>query len=248
MFDASTTRPIDIPTRETFKFLASHLRRGATVLEVGCGDGEVAFELSRNGYHTIGLDSEADRIAKAKGRGVRAVVASWPEFESNPVDAIAFTRSLHHINPLDGAVEKARELIKPEGCLLVEDFAFGETDERTVRWFVKILRSEAGKSNVIPAEDQFVTKLLAAKNPMQAWHENHNRALHSIAALASTISKLFAIRETKSVPYLYRYLIPVLPETATAAAFVEHVLSEETRLGKEGSIVLMGRRIVATPK
>jgi SAM-dependent methyltransferase len=248
MLDASTDKPIDIPTRETLNFLSHHLDIAAAILEVGCGDGEVAFELSRKGYRVVGLDSDAERVAKAQKSGVSAVVASWPGFDSSPVDAIAFTRSLHHINPLDGAVEKARELIKPDGLLLIEDFAFGETDDRTVRWFLDILRSDQGKSHVIPVEGQFVADLLSAEDPMKAWHKNHNKALHSISALVSAISKRFVILETKSVPYLYRYLIPVLPETTTAAAFVEEVLNEEARLGEDGGILLMGRRIVATAK
>jgi hypothetical protein len=53
----------------------------------------------------------------------------------------------------------------------------------------------------------------------------------------------FNILKTQSVPYLYRYLIPVLPETRAAVAFVERVFNEEAQAGK-----FMGRRIVATPK
>jgi SAM-dependent methyltransferase len=248
MLDATPSKRIDIPTRETLDFLSNHLAIGSAILEVGCGDGEVALELSRKGYRVVGLDSEPQRVAKAQKSGVNAMVASWPEFDSSPVDAIAFTRSLHHINPLDGAVERARELIRPDGLLLIEDFAFGETDDRTVRWFHEILRSDQGTSHVIPVEGQFATKLLSAEEPMKAWHENHDQALHPISALVSAISKRFVIRETNSVPYLYRYLIPVLPETTTAAAFLEEVLHEEARLGEKGEILLMGRRIVATPK
>ncbi len=49
MPNGPTKKPIDIPTRETFNFLSSHLHPGATVLEIGCGDGEVASELTRKG-------------------------------------------------------------------------------------------------------------------------------------------------------------------------------------------------------
>jgi hypothetical protein len=48
-----------------------------------------------------GLDSDPEIVARAKRRGVPAVVGSWPNFASSVCfDAIAFTRSLHHINPL----------------------------------------------------------------------------------------------------------------------------------------------------
>jgi SAM-dependent methyltransferase len=241
-------KPIDIPTRETAAFILSHLSAESEVLEIGCGDGEVADELSSHGHRVTGLDPEHDRVAKAQQRGVRAVVASWPEFDGSPVDAIAFTRSLHHINPLDGAVEKARELIKPTGLLLIEDFAFDETDHATVRWFVEILRSDEGKSQVEPVEGQLVTDLLATQDPMLVWQESHDQDLHSIDAIADAVSKQFIIEETKSVPYLYRYLIPVLPETVNAATFIEQVFRDEAAAGKRKEITLMGRRIVAKPK
>ena len=248
MSDVFPGKPIDVATRETFAFISSHLPHGSEILEIGCGDGEVALELARHGYHVVGLDSEQDRVAKAQARGVNAIVASWPEFHRRPVDAIAFTRSLHHINPLGRAVDKARELLKPRGVLLIEDFAFGETDNRSVQTFLEILRSKKAQKLIMPVAGQLVTDLLAATDPMTVWHGSHDQALHSIAAIIEAVSKRFTIRETDSVPYLYRYLIPVLPETEAAAAFLEGAFNEEAHLGRERSIVFMGRRIVADPE
>src|SRR5438105_14440908 len=91
-------RPTDVPTRETLGFLISRLPFGAKVLEVGCGEGQVAYELLQRGYSVTGLDSDSEAIARAQAHGVRAVVASWPKFDSSvSFDAIAFTRSLHLI-------------------------------------------------------------------------------------------------------------------------------------------------------
>jgi SAM-dependent methyltransferase len=52
-------RPIDIPTRATADFLASHLPGGAELLEVGCGEGDVAAELARRGYRMTAIDADA---------------------------------------------------------------------------------------------------------------------------------------------------------------------------------------------
>jgi SAM-dependent methyltransferase len=247
MQDVLAEKPIDIPTRETTRFLLSYVPPGATILEVGCGDGEVAFELATKGYRVTGLDSELERIAKASLLGVNAKVAAWPKFNHELVDAIAFTRSLHHIDPLDKAVEKARELLKPGGLLLIEDFAFGETDERTVRWFLDILRSDQSKLHVVPVEEAFVTKLLSAEDPVKAWHDNHNPALHPIAAITAAVLEHFEILQSGSVPYLYRYLVPVLPETKAAATFVAQIFDEESCAAQD-EIMLMGRRVVARPR
>ena len=67
-----------------------------------------------------------------------------------------------------------------------------------------------------------------------------------MAAMTQAIAEEFIVRETCAVPYLYRYLVPVLPETPQATEFLEGVFEEEASLGGRGDIVLIGRRIVAS--
>ena len=56
-------RPIDVPTRETVEFLAAHVSHGASLLEVGCGRGEVARLLGDGGYRVVAIDAEPDAVA-----------------------------------------------------------------------------------------------------------------------------------------------------------------------------------------
>ena len=249
MPDLIANRPTDVPTRETLGFLISRLPVGANVLEVGCGEGQVACELVQRGYRVTGLDSDSERIARAQAHGVRAIVASWPKFESSVLfDGIAFTRSLHHINPLRQAIVRARELLNPNGFLLIEDFALDDVNEATVAWFVKVLRSAQGKALINPVPDQLTTVLLSATDIMQTWRDNRAPELHSFEAINEAIAEQqFVVLETQSAPYFYRYLIPVLPETSSAALFVNEVFQQETILGSRGEIVFLGRRIVASP-
>src|SRR5437660_5675005 len=247
MPDLTANRPTDVPTRETLEFLISRLPVGAKVLEVGCGEGQVACELLRRGYHVTGLDSDSEAIARAQARGVRAVVASWPKFDSSvSFDAIAFTRSLHHINPLRQAIVRARELLNPNGFLLIDDFALDEVNEATVAWFARVLRSTQGKALINPVAGQLVTELLSATDVMQTWRDNRALDLHPFTAMNEAIAAQFVVLETQSTPYFYRYLIPVLPETSEAASFVDEVFQRETILGNRGEIALLGRRIVAS--
>ncbi len=240
-------RTSDVPTRETVRFFASRIPLGAEILEIGCGEGQVAFELLSRGYRLTGLDSDPELIARAQKRGARAFVASWPEFDSAPVDVVAFTRSLHHISPLREALGRAQELIRSTGLLLIEDFAFGEANETTIAWFLEVLLSKQGLALINSVAGQLVTDLLTSKDPMAVWHRNHDQGLHSMTAMSRAVEERFITRETELVPYLYRYLVPVVAETPEAAAFVEEVLQEEARLGKQGDVVLIGRRIVASP-
>ena len=249
MPDFIANQPTDVPTRETLGFLISRLPVGANVLEVGCGDGQVACELLQRGYRVTGLDSDAEAVTSSQGRGVLAVVASWPKFDSSvSFDAIAFTRSLHHINPLGQAIVRARELLNPNGFLLIEDFALDDVNKATIAWFVKVLRSTQGKALINLVPDQLATLLLSATDAMQTWRDNRAPELHSFTAMNEAIAAQFVVLETQSAPYFYRYLIPVLPETSAAASFVDEVFHQEAILGNRGEIVFLGRRIVASPR
>jgi ubiquinone/menaquinone biosynthesis C-methylase UbiE len=248
MGEVAVMMPIDVPTRATVAFIASHLPSGQAVLEVGCGEGRVALELMNRGYQVIGVDSDQEVIARAQERGVSAVQASWPEFGSAPLDGVVFTRSLHHIAPLRRAIRNAREVLRPRGMLLVEDFAFDEADKSTISWFLEVLGSQTARAIITRVPGEFVTDLLGSQDPFAVWHQSHDHQLHTTAAMIQAIAEHFIIQETQQVPYLYRYLVPVLPETAQATAFVEEVVREEARLGECGAIVLVGRRIVGVAR
>lgn len=237
-------RPIDIPTRETADFLASHLQPGATLLEVGCGEGDVGIELGRRGLRVIAIDADSDAAARPRRGGLDARVATWPAFDHAQVDAIAFTRSLHHIHPLDAAVARARELLRPGGVLLVEDFAFNEVDDATIDWFVDLLRADAAQALLLPRPG-FVTRLLAAEAPRAEWRRHHGDFhLHDAAAMQSEIRARFASVQMECVPYVYRYLVPVLEESQRAAEFVEETRRAEARRAT-GPTGLIGRRFAA---
>src|SRR5205814_3055845 len=96
--------------------------------------------------------------------------------------------------------------------------------------------------------DQLVTELLSATNVMQTWRDSRAHDLHPFTVMNEAIATQFVVLETQSAPYLYRYLIPVLPETLAAASFVDEVFQQETILGNRGAIVFLGRRIVASPR
>jgi 2-polyprenyl-3-methyl-5-hydroxy-6-metoxy-1,4-benzoquinol methylase len=247
MLSVIANQPIDVPMRETLMFLTSRIPLGAEILEVGCGEGHVAGELLKHGYRVTALDSDPEVIARAQARGVPTMVASWPEFGgSASFDTIVFTRSLHHISPLREAIGRARELLKPMGSLLVEDFAFEDVDESTIGWFAKVVRATQAVALITPITDQLVTDLLSSTDVMDAWQRNRGHDLNSMAAMNEAIAERFVVDETWSVPYLYRYLIPVLAKTSKAAAFVNEVFEQEALLEQRSRGVLLGRRIVAS--
>jgi SAM-dependent methyltransferase len=239
-------QPIDIANRETVAFLAPHLPARGRVLEVGCGEGHIALLLRDLGHQVLGLDSDAETVARAQQHGAPVVHARWPEFTGAPVDAVAFTRSLHHIGPLQPAIERARQILVPRGALLVEDFAFDEADEATLVWFTDVLR--ANRARIDPAPGTLLATMLDVADPVARWREHHDRDVHGMQAMARALAEQFRVEETLSVPYLYRYLIPALPATSDAARFVEEVLQDEAARGESGAIALIGRRVVGSSR
>ena len=238
-------RPLDIATKITADFISFHAGPSASILEIGCGDGDLALELQEKGHRVIAIDSDGDAVARARGKSVNAFEGHWPDFASEQMDIVAFTRSLHHVHNLPGAIDAARARLRPDGLLLVEDFAFDRVDERTCVWFAGQLKSAPVQSLLNAPPDSFVAKVLSADNPQDAWHSDHDHDLHSIEAMAEAIESEFDYKSVVATPYLFRYLIPALPETPAAAEFLLAFAKNEDRMIKSREIAPIGRRVVA---
>lgn len=238
--------PTEVATLATVEFVTSNVPGAKTILEVGCGAGQVAAALAKRGFAVTGVESDPSSVAKALESGVNVVKGSWPDVSVGRVNAVVFTRSLHHISPLPAAIAKTREVLLPQGLVLVEDFAFDAANKNTIEWFLTVLESPRAQSLIAWSEDSFVTRLHNAKNPLVAWHADHDHNLHTISDMRRELNGWFNVRDTHHVPYLYRYLIPVLPATQEAWTLVKETYDEEWRLGKRKEMSLIGRRITAT--
>ncbi|HEX2094774.1 MAG TPA: class I SAM-dependent methyltransferase [Longimicrobiaceae bacterium] len=239
--------PTAIPTLETVAFCRRFLPPPpARVLEIGCGRGELAEVLQGVGYRVVAVDADPVSVEVARERGVDARRAHWPDFTDEPFAAVLFTRSLHHLHPLGAALEQARALIRPGGRVLVEDFAFQDASPATVLWLQGVLRLlRAADALLAPEEDDLAGRLLRGGDPYAAWEHDHLHEIHPVAAMESALAGLFAIEVAETAPYLYRYLVPLLPGDARGAAILRCVLDTERALSACGAIVPIGRRFVA---
>lgn len=212
-------RPRDIATNETLKFVQTHLSTApARILEIGCGNGELAQRFQRLGHQIVGIDSSPAVVHEARRGGVDARVAQWPEFADQPFDMILFTRSLHHIHSLDEAIEKAAAALKPLGLVIVEDFAFDEIDRATVEWFYGVLALLHTCGRLIVDDDgSFGKALWQGNGDFDIWRREHNHDLHTAVKMLSALKKEFTPRMEAPAPYLYRYLCPLLEENEAMA-------------------------------
>ena len=98
-----------------------------SVLDVGCGNGELALMLACDGHCVTGVDPSERCIAEAKarenGQKARFARASFEDFKADePFDAITFVASIHHMD-MERAITKAKELLAPVGVIVIVGLA-----------------------------------------------------------------------------------------------------------------------------
>jgi SAM-dependent methyltransferase len=109
------------------EFVLSQLPRPPQrVLEVGCGDGELAWALDVVGYDIVAVDPEAP-----EGRIFRRTTIEAFE-DPGPFDAVVASRSLHHVADLGGALDKLMHLLR--GPLILNEFAWDRREPMTPEW------------------------------------------------------------------------------------------------------------------
>lgn len=107
-------------------FVLHHLPPApARVLEIGCGDaGGVVPALVDAGYDAVGVDPRAPAGPHFRRTDFREVEGAF--------DAVVAGRVIHHLRPLDDAVEKLASLAP---VLIVDEFAWDLIDADLQAWY-----------------------------------------------------------------------------------------------------------------
>lgn len=227
---------VPIATDYTLAFVLDRLPSGArSVLEVGCGEGELAKRLADKGLQVLAIDSEEDCVAATRSNGVDAVRLEWPAEVDRTFDAVLFTRSLHHIHDLDGGVAAAANALNPGGRIIVEDFRSEGGSARSTAWFCSLVKLLHEADAFRPAFDLEAT--LAKTETV-----DHEHPLHPSTAIGEALAKLGPVEAEESACY-FRYLEGDLRTEATTKRLLEH----ELELMSGGSIDALGKRFVLAP-
>jgi SAM-dependent methyltransferase len=142
LWDSSFPRTIEglKKAQEAYSLLLlDRIPQGArTVLDAGCGTGELSERLIERGYVVTALTPDpylADIVKKRLGAKVTFALSKFEEFQAPaPFDVIIMSESCqymsHHLT-----FPKARELLNPGGHLLISDyFRKTETDYYETVW------------------------------------------------------------------------------------------------------------------
>lgn len=155
------------------------------MLEVGCGRGELALALAAAGYDVLAIDPRAP-----VGEIFRQTTLDELD-DPGPFDATIAGRVLHHVDPLEPAVDKLAALAP---LLLVDEFAWERLDPPTQDWY----------------EGQHRMLVAAGREPsgppdLDGWREEHDD-LHPSDVVRAAVRRRFEERVLEWRPYLYRWL------------------------------------------
>ncbi|MBS1876275.1 MAG: methyltransferase domain-containing protein [Acidobacteria bacterium] len=98
-------------------------RAGETVLDLGCGTGQLTFKIAESGAAVMGLDGSPAMVAQARMNypGIRFLLADGADFAlPEPVDAVFSNAALHWMTRASDVVGCMRRALKPGGRLVAE--------------------------------------------------------------------------------------------------------------------------------
>jgi SAM-dependent methyltransferase len=168
----------------------------ARILEVGCGQGDLAQELAASGHDVVAIDPDAPEGELFQAVSLEAFA------EGGRFDAVVASRALHHIPDLSGAVAKVARLLRPGGRFILDEHACDRLDEKTALWYLSQRTGDPGAP-------------ISLEACYADWEADHHD-LHGYAAMREELDRHFAERNFSWMPYLYGELENVDPEQERA--------------------------------
>lgn len=213
------------------------------IAEIGAGDGIIADRLRADGFDVVAIDAHEATAAAATDQGRRVDHADWLTWDgdgSAPFAALIFTRSLHHIEPLDIAAQQMARLA-PGGLLIADEFGFERVGAAGAQFMMDAtsLLDAVG----IRGGDQVVVD-----DPLAAWQKRMT-VDHEVASGDALISAIESVAKIESVEHgscMAQLALWRVDAAHPNAVAVRDFLRETERARTEAGVMeKMGLRIVA---
>ena len=120
--------PADFALRRDF--LLAHVSAGASVLDVGCGEGAFASELARAGLSVVGVDVAEEPLRRARARDPRldlrliGVEGEW-ELPDAAFDVVWAGEVIEHVADTAAWLSEVRRVLRSGGSLLLSTPSHG---------------------------------------------------------------------------------------------------------------------------
>jgi SAM-dependent methyltransferase len=176
------------------------------VLEVGCGEGELARTLARVGHSVTAIDPRAPEGPIFRRTRIEEFT------DPAQFDHVVAILSLHHVEDLGMAVSNMADLLRAGGTLVVVEFAWDRIDKATAEWALE--RLPAASPPERPSWLERCCRRWARRGEEQSHdHGDHAEAhfaesadeesLHDSGQVLAELERRFVKRLFDWVPYLY---------------------------------------------
>lgn len=111
---------IDIEERYILKEIASHAQTRNNFLDIGCGSGEITFEVKKMGFNVIGIDFSENAIKLTKSKGIESYTQDLDKglpFENDRFDIILAGDVMEHVFDPIFVFKEIKRVLKPKGIL-----------------------------------------------------------------------------------------------------------------------------------
>ena len=95
---------------------------GETILDLGCGDGQLTQRIAATGADVLGVDASADMVRAARERGVVADLGDAEQlpYADKTFDAVFSNAALHWVRNQDAMIAQIDRVLKPGGRFVAE--------------------------------------------------------------------------------------------------------------------------------
>lgn len=97
-------------------------KSGETILDIGCGDGQLTRRIVATGAAVCGIDSSPEMVAATRALGIQAEVAHVEALPhaNETFDAVFSNAALHWVHDQDAMMAEVRRVLKPGGRFVAE--------------------------------------------------------------------------------------------------------------------------------
>jgi trans-aconitate methyltransferase len=121
-------------------------KSGERILDLGCGTGDLSWEISKSGAKVVGMDLSANMIDQAKRKypGIDFVIGNAEEFTFEETFKAVFSNaSLHWMKRADNVIRSVKNVLEKDGRFVVEFGGKGNI-EKIVEAISNVLSKDYG--------------------------------------------------------------------------------------------------------
>lgn len=116
-----TKRIMSLVENRNARNIARLLEPGSTVVEIGCGTGELLQRIAQRGLLARGVENSPHAVARAKALGLDVYQGTLAEarLEDESVDAVILKHVIEHLPSPSSTLKEIRRVLKPGGYMVL---------------------------------------------------------------------------------------------------------------------------------